>query len=158
MTCTRLAGLPCLSIRPPWWGFILATGPDRQRFENRVWPRARWPRWTGPLLIHASTWWNTEAVHWMVQDMHAAFAGKQRLGRMPGFDTLGKMRALGGHLVGCVDLVGCAPGREHWGNPWVSVGGASPDNHVVLILDNPRPIEPIPYRGRLGFFRYRPAS
>ncbi|MGB5834628.1 MAG: hypothetical protein WBG92_21940 [Thiohalocapsa sp.] len=139
-----------------WRAYILASGPDRKYWENRLWTRYMWPRYRGPLLIHASKWWSATAVAAQMNDVAAtweACAGrKPALGVMPGFDTLRKIRDLGMHIVGCVDIV---PGRDAWESAWVSAGGACPQDHCALRLENPRPLpEPIPSRGQLGLFRF----
>lgn len=146
---------PALSIRAPWWAYILDTSPHRKLWENRVWHPSRRPKYRGPLYIHASTWWSlsgvTDTAQLVVQEFNSR--GIQPEFTFPhGVLTYRDMQALGGHIVGMVDLVDIVDDADAWDSPWVSTVGMSPPNHCALRLENPRPIVPVAYRGRLGLF------
>lgn len=120
-----------LSVRAPWWWFILHGGKD---VENR--PR-RHP-FRGTVLLHASTWWQTiEALdHMRSFSPLAERAGAPRV-------TMEMVRPHGGRIVGRVDIVDCVTGLD---SPWFF-------GPYGFVLANPVAFaEPIPCRGALGFF------
>lgn len=153
-------GARALSIRAPWPAWIFGTGPDRKCWENRVWHPDTRPRYRGPILIHLSNWWDGEIIEDQREDAFSAIRNIER--RLPDIGTpetlayMSQVFALRGHLLGWVDLVEIADGKDHWNNPWVSCGEDSPPNHCVLRLENPRLLEtPVPCRGHLGLFHVR---
>jgi hypothetical protein len=126
-----------LSVRAPWWPFIV-TG--LKPIENRGWSTS----YRGPVLIHASKWWHDEEVIEDLEaavDMHVAAGGTSAQVEDPLFD-LTEMPKLAGHLVGLVDLWSCVRESD---SPWF-VGP------VGFVLRNARRIEPIPLRGERGLF------
>ncbi|WP_431856622.1 hypothetical protein [Azospirillum sp.] len=125
-----------LSVRSPWWWFILHGGKD---VENRDWPT----RFRGTVYLHASKWWRTVEA---LEDMHYAGPLAERFGAPK--VTMDMVRPFGGHLVGKVDIVGCiedspqAPVTSPW---FVGEYGFVLANPVAFVT-------PIPCRGMLGFF------
>jgi hypothetical protein len=129
-------GLPtvALSIRQPWAWLIVNGYKD---IENRTWPTV----FRGPLLIHASKT-NTVADFEAAMLFVESFVNPSLVHQVPDRHEL----AVGG-LVGVVDVVDCVRGSD---SPWFT--GADSDDGYGFVLANPRPIDFIPYRGRLGFF------
>jgi hypothetical protein len=126
--------LKALSIRAPWWWFILHGGKD---VENRSWST----KYRGPVLIHASKWFNRKEIRDDFLDARgiAEAAGRQ----LPGSVTLRDLRASGGHIVGCATIVDCVTRSD---SPWFF----GPDGFV---LADPVPFAaPIPCKGALGLF------
>lgn len=129
--------IPALSIRAPWWWWILYGGKD---IENRDWPT----RYRGPVLIHASKWFQGGEI---TDDWACA---RQMWGRNAGVNapkpttTLAALRVRGGHIVGRARIVDCVTASP---SPWF-VG------RYGFVLADAEPIPtPIPCKGSLGFFR-----
>lgn len=124
-----------LSVRAPWWWFILHGGKD---IENRDWPT----RFRGTVYLHASSWWRAGEV---LEDIRYAGLMAERFGAPK--VTTAMVRPFGGHLVGKVDIVGCVEdGDIPSDSPWFS-------GPYGFVLANPVAFgEPIPCRGMLGFF------
>jgi hypothetical protein len=151
-------GAYALSIRAPWVSWIFGTGPDRKTWENRVWRPSFRPSYRGPLLIHLSQWWDLDSVcdtiaevgdEWRSRHDHPMYAA------IPdALSTPRHLHALRGHLLGWVDLTDIRHGRDLAGEFWVDEGGASPEHHCCLRLENPRLLaEPVRCQGKLGLFR-----
>jgi hypothetical protein len=125
-----------LSIRTPWWWYILHAGKD---IENRDWPT----RVRGRVLIHASKWWVKEDIardDWDAEEM-AAKAGSNFL--LPDWRKIRECCECRGCIVGSVEIVDCVPQSD---SPWF-VGDYG------FVLRNPVTFaKPIPYKGALGFF------
>ena len=125
--------MKALSIRAPWWWYILNGGKD---IENRDWPT----RVRGRILIHASKWWVNEHIareRYQAQDM-ALDAGVHI--PLPDLDRMCECR---GCIVGSVEIVDCV---AHSDSPWF-VGDYG------FVLRNPLIFaKPIPFKGALGFF------
>jgi hypothetical protein len=122
-----------LSIRAPWWWYILHAGKD---IENRDWRT----RVRGRVLIHASNWWVKKDIvldDWNAGEM-AANASSNLL--IPDWS---KMRECRGCIVGSVEIVDCV---VHSDNPWF-VG-----DFGFVLRDPVTFATPIPYKGALGFF------
>ena len=122
-----------LSIRAPWWWFILYGGKD---IENREWSTP----YRGPILIHASSWHRQAFVEreLCVAKQIAAIAGDEA----PEFDA-GKPHVLGGAFVGTADLVDVVTSHK---SPWFT-------GSYGFVLRNVRPIDdPIYAPGALGLF------
>lgn len=125
-----------ISVRAPWWWWIVYGGKD---IENRTWPTA----YRGPVLIHASTWWNLRGFNEAWEDAR----DMERLTGKPMVDSgiwsPDKVRSLGGHIVGQANIVDCV--RET-SSPWF-VGPFG------FVLADAKPLAtPIPFRARLGLF------
>jgi hypothetical protein len=122
--------MKALSIRAPWWWFILHGGKD---IENRDWST----RYRGPLLIQASKWWRAHDV-----DFDMAFC--IRLAPNAPRPTMRSLRrGNAGKIVGRVDLVDCV---EQSDSPWFF-------GPYGFVLANPVAFEtPIPFKGALGLF------
>ena len=126
--------MKALSIRAPWWWFILHGGKD---VENRGW--RCWHR--GPLLIHASSWWRHDEV---LADLATAMeiVGPAGFGRLPD-ESLVDLRARGGHVVGRVTMTTCTLGHP---SPWFF-------GRFGFVLAEPVAFaRPFPWKGRLGLF------
>lgn len=127
--------MKCLSIRSPWWAWILHGGKD---IENRKWKTA----YRGPVLIHASKFWEHATVYACMKDA-LAMAGNPNPDGLHSMLDIMEMKKLRGHVVGVVDIVDCVDKSD---SPWF-VGKHG------LVLRNPRPFKtPVPVVGRLGLF------
>jgi len=133
-----------LSVRAPWWWFILHGGKD---IENRNWPT----KFRGTVYLHASTWWSLATV---AQDCAVAviIAEAQRVGRgLPEAETTYRqMRDVGGCIVGQVDIVDCIDSKGMADRsklpPWFfGEYGFKLANPVAYAT-------PVPCRGMLGLF------
>lgn len=124
-----------MSVRAPWWWFILHGGKD---IENRDW----YTRQRGRVLIHASKWWKLEDVK---EDAQMALCMRGLMLKSPHAAeiTWPEMRALGGHIVGSVEIVDCVKDSN---SPWFS-------GKFGFVLRNPTVFD-VPYavKGALGFF------
>lgn len=125
-----------LSIRAPWWWWILYAGKD---IENRDWPT----KYRGIVLIHASKWWSRDGFE---DDWHSADSMFRATGKpFPGTWEWSpdRIRSVGGHIVGRAEIVDCV---QQSSSPWF-VG------RYGFVLRNAEPIaKPYPVRGALGFF------
>jgi hypothetical protein len=127
--------MKALSVRAPWWWFILYGGKD---IENRDWPTS----FRGTIYLHASKWWSTLDVS---EDEETAarcrrIARDMGRGSQPDYQ---EMRASGGCIVGQVDIVGCVTQSD---SPWFF-------GRYGFVLANPVAFaKPIPCKGHLGFF------
>ena len=125
--------MKALSIRAPWWWMILHGGKD---IENRDWST----KYRGTVLIHASKWF---VRHGVVEDFQWA---KPLMPDTRPSVTLGELRALGGHIVGAVDIVDCVSESD---SSWFF-------GKFGFVLRNPRVVEPYQVKGALGFFKVSP--
>lgn len=129
-----------LSIRSPWWWFILHAGKD---IENRDW---KWPpAYRGPLLIHASSSFIKREIE---DDTAAALEMySQRPGAAEGKTvTFEALRAGAGHIVGRCDMVDVVTSS---GSPWFT-------GPMGFVLRNPQALKPIPYKAALGLLQLPP--
>lgn len=125
--------MKALSIRAPWWWFILHGGKD---IENRDW----YTNYRGTVLVHASKWFNSSEV---MEDWDYA-AGLMDFSKLDGVTLApGGIKALGGHIVGQMDIVGCV---RQSSSPWFQ-------GKYGFVLKNAIAFDdPYPVRGALGFF------
>jgi hypothetical protein len=124
--------MKAISIRSPWWWFILHGGKD---IENRSWPT----KFRGTVYVHASKWWRAEEVRadgeWCL-DTAATMAPED-------WPSIHNLQRLGGHIVGTVDIVDCVTQSD---SPWFF-------GEYGFVLANPKPLAlAFPYKGALGFF------
>ena len=137
--------MKALSVRAPWWWFIVHGGKD---IENRDWrPGNPGLRFRGPVLIHASSWWRTDDVE---DDLESASAMFRASGYPAPQDTLTlrELKDLGGHIVGKAEVVDVVRRSD---SPWF-VGP------LGLVLRNAEPVTPWRCKGKLGFFSPAPLS
>ena len=125
-----------LSIRAPWWWFILHGGKD---IENRKWSTD----FRGTVLIHAAKTVphrdTEEDIEFGIRVM--AQTGISCLGAPPLADFLRPETR--GAIVGKVDIVGCT---TYSASPWFF-------GRFGFMLANPVTFaQPIPFVGMLGFF------
>ena len=134
-----------ITVRQPWaWAII----HGQKDVENRT--RNIAGSYRGPVAIHAALRYSDEA--WESTTLNAAVA----FGSNADSHDLIERR---GAIIGVVDLVGVhlsATHEERWNaelerreqcSPWAMV------DHYHLELANPRPIDPIPAKGKLGLWR-----
>lgn len=143
--------MKALSIRAPWWWWILYGGKD---IENRSKPTKH----RGPILLQASQWWNRKDVS---DDMHAAVAMFRASGKlvMPavgmGFD---QVQGLGGHIIGMADIMDCIPPRSTYDHENYGVDSWHIPGQWGWKLANIVPLKnPYAAKGALGLFS-APAS
>ena len=127
-----------ISLRSPWWWFILHAGKN---IENRDWST----RYRGPVLIHVSKWFNPDDVR---DDFRYAKGCVRPQGRDLPTVTLSDIRAMGGMLVGTCRIVDCidrADPRSQ--SPWFQ-------GRYGFVLEDPKPLpQPIPWKGERGLFK-----
>ncbi|MDR1283894.1 MAG: hypothetical protein LBK99_24210, partial [Opitutaceae bacterium] len=133
---TRIPDLPALSIRGPWWWFILHSG---KRHENRTWLDSN-PnkKFRGDFLIHASLGCSHDEY-----DTACRFATWEcGVKDVPGFATMER-----GGIVGRARIVDFVEDSVYKvDSPWF-VGPSA------LVIDDPQPLPFTPCKGTLGFFR-----
>ncbi|MDX3885575.1 MAG: ASCH domain-containing protein [Sphingomonas sp.] len=121
--------MKALSIRQPWAFSIIHGGKD---IENRSWPT----RYRGPLAVHAAKGLTEDEI-----DVWKLFLDARDLrGDWLTGKTIGDLYR--GGIIGVVDVVGCVQSSS---SPWFN-------GQYGFVLANPRPIEPVACKGRLGFF------
>jgi hypothetical protein len=125
--------MKALSIRAPWWWFILHGGKD---IENRDWPT----KYRGQVLVHASMWYRGEEVG---ENTAIGMDIMEDTGRDPKAVPFFTDKAYRGAIVGSVEIVDCVERSE---SPWFF-------GRYGFVLANPRPLStPIPFKGALKFF------
>lgn len=136
--------MKCLSIRNPWAWAIIRPDVNSPAFrdqaadyrvlkdvENRSWPT----KVRGRVAVHVSARMTREDYRFAVEFM----ANIVPRCDLPSFDAL---RPTLGHIIGTVEVVDSV---RHHSSPWYMGDHA----HV---LARPIPCEPVPYKGRLGYF------
>lgn len=134
-----------LSIRSPWWWWILHGGKD---IENRDWRGA--PRYRGKMLIHASAWWSLKQIQDDWDWCREAYRQERPPGAKPdvaGPPSWRQLKEQGGHIVGeCVLMDVVTESRSPW---FVGPMG--------FVLASPKPlVTPIPFRAALGLLDVPP--
>ena len=126
-----------LSVRAPWWWFILYGG---KTIENRG---LRFPRSVrGRVWLHVGKWWDEEEVFYDTDDALAMQEEARGSTAEPktGWESL---RASCGCIVGSVEIIDYVTESD---SPWF-VG------ELGLVLRNPIALAtPVPFKGMLGFF------
>ena len=118
--------MKCLSVRQPWAWAIMA---GLKRYENRTWTTNH----RGLMAIHAGR-------------SRAEFTPVNRSlfdALMPGRPPVDQLTF--GAIIGLVDLIDIRPASECPPDPFV-------EGPFCWIVENPRPIEPELFAGRLGLF------
>lgn len=125
--------MKAISVRAPWWWFILHAGKD---IENRDWHT----NYRGTVLLHASKWWRPAEVF---EDAEWAHETAERTKTLRYDMVYEDVRALGSHIVGKVDIVDCV---NHSDSSWFF-------GDFGFVLANPVAFRtPIPCKGALGLF------
>lgn len=122
-----------LSVRAPWWWFILHGGKG---IENRSWPT----NFRGTVYIHASKWWQRTEI---ILAAEVIVGILNRLGVELPTILEEEIRQWGGHIVGHVDIVDCVSKSD---SPWFF-------GEYGFVLANPVAFEkPVPCKGMQLFF------
>lgn len=128
-----------ISIRAPWWWFVLHAGKD---LENRD---RRW-HYRGPILLHASKWFGNREVDETFKDVYCRL---RELGRAPDINppspavSLRTLREACGCIVGRATVVDCITSSSSF---WFC-------GPFALVLRDVVPLAtPIPFKGALGLF------
>ncbi|MBX9757229.1 MAG: ASCH domain-containing protein [Beijerinckiaceae bacterium] len=118
-----------LSIRQPWAWAIVHAGKD---IENRTWST----RYRGPVFIHAGVAFDGPKAE--------ALEDAQKWALSAGVDIPWSLDDLPrGGIVGVAEIVDCVTSSR---SPWFM-------GQYGFVLRNARPIDFIPCKGALGFFR-----
>lgn len=125
-----------LSVRQPWAWALIHGGKD---VENRVWET----KYRGPLAIHAGKRFDMNRSLW--DECSRGFWGEPYTSMAKGYN--GQDGHVLGAIIGIVDLVDCIPDSA-CNSPWKADG----DNFWCWIVENPRPVEPLPMNGQLGLW------
>jgi hypothetical protein len=132
--------MDALSIRAPWWWFILYGGKDIEN-RDRQSPAVTQHR-LGAVWIHVGKFWKPAEIIDDVcaaQDMQARGTGG--LGQLTDWRRL---EHYCGCIVGSVEIVDYVTESR---SPWFM-------GEVGLVLRNPVPlVTPVPWKGQLGFFK-----
>jgi hypothetical protein len=120
-----------LSIRQPWAWAILHAG---KHVENRDWATG----FRGPVCIHAAKGMTNHEWNEATYFMHS------HLGLTPPM----RISMERGGIVGVAEMVDCVDRSD---SPWFF-------GRYGFVLRNIRPVEFIPCRGELKFFRWKPAA
>lgn len=123
--------MKALSVRSPWWWYILNGGKD---IENREWRT----NFRGRVLLHASKWWRGDDVLEDQREIHSQIVEPQTIIT----PRLSDMQPWCGHLVGTVEIVDCV--SQHNSRWFFGSYG--------FVLRGPVEFRPIPFKGALGFF------
>jgi len=128
--------MKAISIRAPWWWCILHAG---KRIENR---HLGFPRYTGPILLHASSTWVKRDVLGTLENLHAEGQISRDV-----FGQLGPMREAGGHVVGTAVVVRAEPNGRYPDDYWAA------DEQLGLWLTAVRELTPhVKAKGQQGLF------
>lgn len=145
--------MKALSVRAPWWWFILHAG---KRVENRDWEErggnanaARQIARTGEtILLQSSAWWSLrefcdlfDAGKSMASDEHWAHVRS-----MPRPLTPQMFKDGGGKIVGRLRLADVVR------NGHDATGWAVPGDIGLILADVEAIDKPVPFKGNLGFF------
>lgn len=131
------ASLPtmALSIRQPWAWAILTLGKD---IENREWAT----RFRGPVCIHASKGLTLDEYNGFIRTVHHVSLTHP----FPSGETVPPMHQFPrGGIVGTAEVAGCVTTSA---SPWFF-------GTYGLVLRNVRPVDFIPCKGALGFFKWQ---
>lgn len=140
--------MKALTVQQPWAWAIIHGGKN---IENRS---TLW-RYRGPLAIHAGMRISDRGQQsdlvrgaWSAQGLPTKLA--ERL------DRYGYVAVPTGAVIGVVDLVDAHPASgccTPWGEEsYVEHDGGRRVDVVHYVIENPRPIHPVPWRGALGLW------
>lgn len=120
--------MKALSIRQPWAWFIVHGG---KRVENRSWKTD----YRGPVLIHASSWWQAGEVYSDIISVRNIVPPGLQL-------TLKDLQSQLGGIVGKARIVDCVTASD---SAWFS-------GPFGFVLEDVEPVPFYPCRGRLQLF------
>ena len=123
--------MKALSIKQPWAWAIIHAGKD---VENRTWTT----NYRGPLLIHASKTFDFCGYIWLVENAICNEKIHLCIDDVPSQEGF----QMGG-IIGMVNLKKMVRSTDY--SPWMF-------GPWGWVFENPKPIEFIPYKGRLGLF------
>jgi hypothetical protein len=127
--------MKALSLRAPWWWYILYCGKD---IENRTWPT----NVRGRVYLHAGK--TMPAVETREEMANAVRGNGLRPEQQPSWAEL---QAGAGCLVGSMEIVGCVTlGHPDSRSPWFM------GRYGFVLRDPVAFAQPVPCRGALGFF------
>jgi hypothetical protein len=128
-----------LSIRAPWWWYILHGGKDIENRDRQS--SVVTQRYLGPVWVHVGKFWRPSEVY---DDVCAADAMQAlAAGDFAQLTDWRRLELCCGCIVGSVEIAGYVTASP---SPWF-VGD------VGLVLRNPVPLAtPVPCKGQLGFF------
>lgn len=140
MSTTDTKTIKALSVHQPWsWALV----HGQKRIENRTWRT----NYRGPLIIHASK--NRETCHLYGMGDWRKLIPDIRVLRDDEF----------GCLYGLVDLVDCIPFESlknysamGESSDWLATQKPYAEGPWCWIIENPRSIQPVTYRGRQQLF------
>lgn len=123
-----------LSLRNPWWWFILHGGKN---IENRDWRT----HYRGLIWIHASQWYRAGFAQ--SDFLYAKQIARRSGHQIPAALSAQELRQYSGAIVGCVTIVDCVErSRSRWFN-----------GPYGFVLVNPKPLRvPILCKGARGLF------
>jgi hypothetical protein len=122
-----------LSIRQPWASLILLAGKN---VENRSWPTYT----RGPILIHAAQGMTKKEYEEAMGFAHQI--APHRISNLLFAGLLQASNLQRGGIIGSVNLADCVYQSD---SPWFQ-------GPYGFVLQDPKPLPFIPFKGRLGFF------
>jgi len=121
--------MKALSIRSPWWWYIIHGYKD---IENRDWST----NFRGRILVHVGKWWKAD-------EIDDDFSFCDSVAGTWGLANLGDIGLARGCIVGSVEIVDCISDSN---SPWFF-------GKYGFVLRNPVAFDkPVPRKGALGFF------
>jgi ASCH domain len=125
-----------LSVRAPWWWFILHGGKN---IENRDWPT----NFRGTVYLHASKWFGVEEICEDFAEAYSIYKNAGWVNPNHPFVSTNVLKEGRGCIVGKIDIVDCVSSSS---SPWFF-------GKYGFVLANPVVFpKPIPFRGALRFF------
>lgn len=128
-----------ISIRAPWWWFILRAGKDLEN-RDRAW------HYRGPILLHASKCWVQRDIVADFRNVWADLASRDmtpKLGPATSPVSLRMMRDAGGCIVGRANVVDCITASSSY---WFQ------GTYALVLRDVVALETPVPFKGALGLF------
>ena len=124
--------MKALSIKQPWTHAVIYLGKN---IENRTWTT----NYRGPLLIHASKTFDNEGYVWLIEQA----LNNVNIPSLLIDDIPHRKDFQMGGIIGMVNLKKMVRSTDY--SPWMF-------GPWGWVLENPKPIDFIPYKGRLGLF------
>ena len=123
--------MKAISIRAPWWWYIVHGYKD---IENRDWRTI----YRGRVLIHASRWWRPADIVYDLQSIHSGIVDPAILP-----PSMEELKSACGCVVGAADITGCV---THHQSRWFF-------GDYGFVLRSPVVLrKPVPQKGALGIF------
>lgn len=129
--------MKAISVRQPWAWLLIHGGKD---IENRDWRYL--PTYRGPIAIHAAKGMTKGEYNGCEEFLMALGISNATLPLpLPEFDELAR-----GAIIGTMEMRGAVRNSQ---SPWFQ-------GPIGLVLESPKPCDPIPVSGALGLWDWNP--